>query len=426
MRAKERIEMRMEDRRTKLEVLIARGEDVTAADRAEMDQILSGLKDDRIELRAAIEAEPDIAIASDKPAVGKPEDLDRAELRKACSIGGFLAGIGRGRLAGPEAELQQEMGLESNMIPLELWEPERRQAEPEKRTVSTLGASQQQGVNLDTLRPAVFAPSVVDRLSVDMPRVESGVFATGTLTTLSTADAVAKGADVPETGSSFTVSTTQAHRIGGSINIAAEDVANAGAGSFEPVLREHVPLMLSDELDDQMLNGAGADNDLEGFFHQLTFATDAISAVAGFDDYVAAFADAIEGLWATEMSQVAILAGVDSYRLSAKTFRDVAATDLGSISFADYAKAHTAGWATNKRMPAVASNVQNGIICRKGRSMMPNPTRLAVCPHWGYLSVDDIYSQALKGQRRYVVSVLVGDVIIVQPAAFGPVRFKVS
>ena len=50
----------------------------------------------------------------------------------------------------------------------------------------------------------------------------------------------------------------------------------------------------------------------------------------------------------------------------------------------------------------------------------------AVVPHWGYLSVDDIYTGAAKGSRRFVISVLVGDVILVQPDAYSQVAFRVS
>ena len=58
--------------------------------------------------------------------------------------------------------------------------------------------------------------------------------------------------------------------------------------------------------------------------------------------------------------------------------------------------------------------------------MMPVPTRTAVCPHWGYFTIDDIYSGALKGQRRFVINTLVGDVIFVQPSAYAQVAFRVS
>ena len=396
--------------------------------RAELDGLESGTPDLERQLRAALVAveaeERDSTIAV---AVGDaPEaDRERLELRSRCSLGRYLLGAS-GRQSGAEAELQQELGLSPQQIPLEIWQrpPEARHADTEQRAITPAPGTV--GINLDVLRPAVFAPSVVDKLMVEMPAVASGTYATGTITTSATADAVAKGADVPETAGAFTVSTTTPHRVGASLNLAAEDIAAVGQQNFEAVLRQHISLVLSDELDDQLLNGDAQNDDLSGFIDQLTYPTTTISDVATFDDFVAAFADAIDGLWATEMSQVSIVAGVDSYKLSAKTFRDIAAADLGSISFADYAREHTAGWWTNKRMPAAASMVQNGIICRKGRSMMPDPMRLAVAPHWGYLSVDDIYTGARKGQRRYVLSVLVGDVILVQPDAYAPVRFKVS
>ena len=99
---------------------------------------------------------------------------------------------------------------------------------------------------------------------------------------------------------------------------------------------------------------------------------------------------------------------------------------LGDTSFADYAMMHTAGWWTNKRMPAAAADIQAGILCRKGRGMMPNPMRTAVCPSWGYFTIDDIYSGARKGERRYIVNTLVGDVILVQPDAYREVAFRTA
>ena len=45
---------------------------------------------------------------------------------------------------------------------------------------------------------------------------------------------------------------------------------------------------------------------------------------------------------------------------------------------------------------------------------MPSPMRMAVCPQWGYFTIDDIYTGAIKGQRRFVINTLVGDLILVQ------------
>ena len=291
------------------------------------------------------------------------------------------------------------------------------------------------GINLDTIRPAVFAPSVVDKLMVEMPMVESGTYATGTITTSATADAVPKATattgEVPETAGAITVETTTPKRVGASLNLAAEDIAAIGQANFESILRQHISLVLSAELDDQMLNGdpTVATDDLTGLFSRIgsTSLTTPGAAVAGFDDFVASFVAGIDGLWATMASQVGIVAGVDTYKIAAAAFRDTATdADLGDMSFADYAMAHYGGFWCNSRMPNAVSNIQSGILTRRGMSMMPDPGRVAVCPHWGYLSIDDIYTGARKGQRRYVLSVLCGDVLLVQPDAYDLVTFRTA
>ena len=175
-------------------------------------------------------------------------------------------------------------------------------------------------------------------------------------------------------------------------------------------------------------------DDLTGFFQRLTDPAAPAAGVATFDTLVGVFAAGIDGLWANTMDEVSIVAGPETYRLSATTFRDRVidtgqrgGVSLGDISFADYAKAHSAGWWTNKRMPATDANVQQGIMCRKGRSQMPSPMRIAVCPVWfGSISIDDIYTGAKKGERYVTLSVLLGDVILVQPLAYAQVAVRVS
>ena len=400
-----------------------------AETRAELDAIEKGTPDLERQIRAAATATDleDRSAVIDAATGAEPEDGKRAELRAACSVGRYLLRA-QGNQSGPEAELQQELGLSANQIPLEVFaRPETRseKGELEKRVTPAPGTV---GVNLDVLRPAVFAPSIAARLMVEMPMVESGTYASGTITTSVSADAVAKGADVPETDGAFTVQTTRPHRVGASLNLAAEDIAAVGQQNFESILRQHISLVLSAELDDQLLNGDGQNDDLLGVFNRIgaTSLTTPGAAVADFDDFVAAFVAGIDGLWATESSQVGVVAGVSAYKIAAAVFRDIAAADLGSMAFTDYAMQHYGGFWTNSRMPAAASNIQSGILTRRGQSMMPDPMRVAVCPHWGYLSIDDIYTGARKAERRYVLSVLVGDVILVQPAAYGLVTFRTS
>ena len=91
------------------------------------------------------------------------------------------------------------------------------------------------------------------------------------------------------------------------------------------------------------------------------------------------------------------------------------------------------GWWTNKRMPDPATfmtvdNVQAAILYRKGRAMMGGSAgmRTAVCPHWGEVSIDDVYSGSASAERYFTMHVLLGDVILVQPDAYAQVAFQVA
>ena len=254
--------------------------------RAELDGLESGTPDLERQLRAAqvaVDAEDRDSVIATGTGDSADADPDRLELRSRCSVGGrYLLGAAS-RQSGAEAELQ----------------PEQRQAEVETRAITP--APSTVGVNLDVLRPHVFSPTIVDKLMVEMPMVESGTYATGTITIAATADAVPKGAsgttgDVPETAAAWTTATTTPHRVGASLMLAAEDIAAVGAANFESELRQHISLVLSDELDDQLLNGDGQNDDLTGIFQRLTDPSAPGAGIAGFDTFIEAFADSIDGL----------------------------------------------------------------------------------------------------------------------------------
>ena len=73
-------------------------------------------------------------------------------------------------------------------------------------------------------------------------------------------------------------------------------------------------------------------------------------------------------------------------------------------------------------------NTQQAILYRKGRSMEGGSMgmRTAVCPHWGEISVDDVFSGSIRGERYFTMHVLLGDVLIVQPDAYAQVPFQVA
>ena len=338
-----------------------------------------------------------------------PELRERIELRSKASLGRYLVAAMRGSAPrGAEAELQAAAGVDG--IPIELFEP------AEERAITPAPGTT--GINLDPIRPAVFAPSIAEKLMIDMPRVPSGTFATGTVTTSTKGDAVAKGTEVPQMAGAITVGTAGPKRVGASLGLAIEDIAAIGQANFEAILRQNVSMALSEELDDQFINGDGAGSNLSGILSRLTDPADPAAMVETWERMLAIQASGIDGLWATELSQIAIVVNPETYRLAAATFQGADAEE----SAAFYMTRVGAGFWTNSRMPAKDANVAAGILCRKGRPGM----RTAVAPVWGELSVDDIYTGARKGERYFTVSAIVGDVLIVQADAYEEVAFRVS
>ena len=379
-----------------------------------------------VDLRAAIVAESDTEreIREQAQAGGvDPETRERLELRSRATLGGFLLSALQGRLpGGVEAEYAAACGV-TDGFPVDLFEQDR--LAPETRADATTPApASGQGATLAPIQPFVFADSIAPQLGIQMPQVGSGNYSEATISTALTAAAKNKGDAQESTAAAITPVTASPRRISARLSVAMEDVAQIGVGNFEAALRENARAVLSDAYDSQCINGSGVAPNVEGLVKQLTDPTDP-TAVADFDAFLAAFADQIDGLWASRMGEVAVVTNPDAYKLSAKAFRDVGTNNghRGDISFADYATSHTAGWWANKRMPATASMIARGIVHRKGRMGL----KTAVHPVWANVAIDDIYTDSGAGTRHFSLHVLCGSkVLIVQPDAYDLVEFKVA
>ena len=417
------LQLKQSEIREKLNTLLGK-EARTEVEDAELRELTDQAQKLEPEIRAALVAEGDDERAAREAAEAAgvdPETRERLELRSRATLGGFLLSALQGRLpGGAESEYAAACGV-TDGIPVDLFEQDRPAPETRADAVTPAPATGQ-GATLAPIEPFVFADSIAPRLGIQMPQVGSGNYSEATISTALTAAAKNKGDAQESTAADLTTVTASPRRVSARLSIAMEDVAQIGVGNFESALRENARAVLSDAYDGQCINGDGQAPNVEGLVKQLTNPSDPTD-VAGFDAFLAAFADQIDGLWASKMADVAIVANVDAYKLSATAFRDAGNNDRGSISFADYATQHTAGWWTNKRMPATASKSARGIVHRKGRTGL----KTAAHPVWASLSIDDIYSDSGSGTRHFSLHVLCGSkVLIVQPAAYGLVEFKVA
>ena len=410
------LQIEQSEQRERVNELLGK-DDRTADENAEMDTATKRLQAIEPELRASLA----VVSTEETETETETDTLDaevreRLELRAKCQVSRFVEAAIRGRLpSGAEAEYMAAESVDDG-IPLSLFEPDPR----EQRADASTAAPGTVGVNLQPIRPMIFAASIAPRLGIDMPRVPSGTFAEARITTALTAGAKAKGADAEATAADFTVQTAGPKRVSGRLGIRIEDIASVGASNFEAALRANLQLVMSAELDDQIVNGDGTAPNITGVLKALADADDPADVV-DFDGFVSTFAGAVDGLWSSRVKDVGIVCGPATYQASAKTFRDATA-DLGAIAFSDYARAHFGGWWTNSRMPDAAANIQKGILRRTGRTGV----RTAVCPHWGALSIDDVYTGSASGTRYVTFHVLLGDVLVIQPGAYSEVRFKLA
>ena len=370
-----------------------------------------------VEYRAAVAAEPETGA----PVVDDAETREQIELRGKATIGGFLLARMQGRMpAGELAEYASACGV-SDGIPIDIFEKDRPAPIEHRADAATVAPATGTGATLAPIQPFVFSKSIAPMLGIEMPTVGSGAYSEATITTKLTAAAKAKGAAQESTAAVLTPATATPRRISARLTLNVEDVAAIGQANFESALRDNLSMSLSDQYDLQCVRGDGVAPNIDGLIAQLTNPTDP-TEIATFDAFLKAFSDQIDGLWASKLSEVSLITNADAYKLSATKFRDTS-TDLGSISFANYAMQHTGGWSCNARMPATASDIARAIVYRMGKPGM----RTAAHPVWASLSIDDIYTDSGSGQRHVTMHLLVGSkVIVIQPDAYDLAEFKAA
>ncbi len=418
----QRTMLAMSEKREKLNAILA----VAPADRtdeqnAARDRLTGEIQALEPELRAALAAE---GAQSTETATGAtdPETRERQELRDKLSLGGWLAaqlGEKSGLDLGALAEYRAACKVNRPGLPIDLFEVDRPAPPPAEARAVTPAPSSGTGVTVAPVQPFVFAPSIAPMLGIDMPSVPSGSYSEMTISTALTVNPEGKGDAADGTAGALTATSAGPRRVSARLSLSLEDIAQVGQANFEAALRAHVSMALSNSVDNQIINGNGTSPNINGLINQLTDPTEP-TAVATFDALVTSFADQIDGLWASVMKDVAILANVDAYKLAARTFRGTAANGGPATTFADYAEMMTGGFRTNRRMPATVSTIARGIVHRTGRPGM----RTACLPTWGTISVDDIYTDSAKGERHFTVHTLIGDkLLLVQPDAYGLVEY---
>ena len=412
----------LEEHRDAIKTNINTAEDAETPDQTEIDRLggelraaEGDLKTARTEYRAALEA----YVETGAPVVVDAETRERLELRGKATIGGFLLARMQGRMpAGELAEYASACGV-SDGIPIDIFEKDRPAPIEHRADAATVAPATGTGATLAPIQPFIFSKSIAPLLGIDMPTVGSGAYSEATISTALSAAAKAKGAAEESTAAVLTPQTSTARRLSGRLSLNVESIATIGQDNFESAVRDNLVMTVSDEYDRQCITGDGVAPNVNGLVNQLTDPADP-AAVATFALFLKAAADQVDALWATELSEVAMITNADVYRLSAQVFR----ANNADLSFSDYARQALAAWSCNARMPATtAGKIARAIVYRMGMAGI----RTASHPVWATLTIDDIYSDSASGIRHVTMHLLVGSqVIVVQPDAYGLAEFKVA
>ena len=342
-----------------------------------------------------------LAIAEDAPVETKTEDRAYAELVGAADLGAiFEATLEHRMTEGGTAELQKELGLNANQIPLALL----RSAAPapvETRAVTPAPADV--GQNQSAIIEAVFPMSAAAFLGVDMPTVATGEAVFPVLTTSATVHTPAENAAAADTTGAFTASVLSPARLQAAFFYSREDSARfTGMGE---ALRANLSMALSDKLDQQIINGT------KGLLNGTVLANHAAAAETDFEEYLSAFGWArVDGQWATGASDLRIVMGAGTYGHAGSVYAGTA-SNKGDLSALEKLMDISGGVRVSAHVPAVASNKQNAVIRLGSR-------RDFVAPIWeGVTLIPDEITKAANGQIM-VTAVMLHAIQLLRAAGF--------
>ena len=371
-----------------------------------------------LELRAAVVIDGTEAEPVETRSEGDAEEREKRELLGKVSLGNYIKAAVSGKtFTGAEAEASEAFNC-AGLVPLELFELERRSEQPnalETRAVTPSPATV--GQTLAPTVPALFDQSVAAWLGIEMPTVGAGIPGYPVVTTNLTGGPKAKSAAAVETEGAITVTTATPKRITGAFRITREDLAILP--TLETALRTNLARVLSDALDAQILNGDNQGANLNGLLAQLTDAAAPAANTETFARYNEAMASHVDGLYAVDRMGVRALVGPHTYRHMAGTF----ATNDDAVSAMDYIARTFGGLRVSRRIADPENDIQGAIIRRTN----PAGDRVAVAPVWSGLElIRDAITGAGKGEIVVTGLTMVGGVVLLRSGVFVEDSFRLA
>lgn len=241
----------------------------------------------------------------------------------------------------------------------------------------------------------IFTRTIAARLGVAMPAVPIGAANYPIMTTGTTAAMAADSAQVDAAAGAFTGFTLEPSRLTAAYLFRTRQTLQLR--NFEAVLRRDLTMVMSDAMDDQIINGNGADPNVNGFLKELPAAADP-GGVTDWNAYLAVFTDLVDGLNAYQLSDLRTVVSKATFAFAHKLFRTGAADNGPRASAYEYVGGRIGGKSVTSRLPVPdgTKKVSTNIV-----ALTSYPGRNAVAPVWrGMELIRDPYTGAGKGEVR--------------------------
>ena len=219
------------------------------------------------------------------------EEVERRRLLSRASVIPFIAEATDGRhVDGAEAECRAAvLGDDGgNQMPIDLLLPPdevetRSQTEYRADAVTPVAAAALADGSQSSVLERIFTRSVAARLGVSMPSVAVGASVYPIMTSGTTASMAADGTHVDAGAGTFTGFTLEPVRLSAGYLFNARQTLQLR--NFEAILRRDLAAVLSDAMDNQIINGDGTAPNVSGFLHELSAVTRP-SAADTFASYI--------------------------------------------------------------------------------------------------------------------------------------------
>ena len=314
-------------------------------------------------------------LSEDTPKI-ETHDTSRSDLEGRANVGeSSRRRLEHRSTQGATAELQTELGLQGNQVPLELLRG------VEDRAVTPAPSDTQ--ANQQPIIPYVFPSSVGAFLGVDMPTVPTGEAVFTTLTKKTDVHSPAEGGTAAETTGSFSAAVLSPSRLQASFFYSRED--RARFAGMDEALRMNLSDALSDGLDRQII--AGDDGLLEG----TNLPNNNVTSETTYALYRSQLLmSRIDGRYASVASDIRLVMGAGTYAHADAKWRGTNTNN--DVSALDVLMAKSGGVRVSAHVPDVASARQN-VIVRRGTN------KDMVAPIWeGITIIEDEVTKAANGQ----------------------------